>query len=57
LTEHNVPVRLGLRQAGFAATSRTGGTATFSRDLADAPAYPEWVAVDDRLSPRPGVPA
>jgi methoxymalonate biosynthesis protein len=57
LTDRNVPVRLGLRQAGFAATSRTGGTATFSRDLADAPAYPEWVAVDDRLSPRPGVPA
>ncbi len=49
LTERNVPVRLGLRQAGFAAAARHGDTAVFARELAAEPAYPDWVAVDDRL--------
>jgi len=49
LTERNVPVRLGLRQAGFAASSRDGDAAVFVRDLAGEPAYPDWITVDDRL--------
>ncbi len=49
LTERNVPVRLGLRQAGFAAAGRDGDTAVFARDLADEPPYPDWITVDDRL--------
>ncbi|MFL6129360.1 MAG: hypothetical protein ACJ73E_09875 [Mycobacteriales bacterium] len=49
LTERNVPVRLGLRQAGFAAAGRAGDTAVFVRDLAAEPSYPDWVTVDDRM--------
>lgn len=49
LTERNVPVRLGLRAAGFAAASRDGDTAVFARDLDPAPAYPEWVTVREDL--------
>ena len=51
LTERNVPIRLGLKQAGFAASARDGDTAVFVRDLDDEPAYPDWVTVDDRLVP------
>lgn len=54
LTERNVPVRLGLGQAGFAAAGRDGDTAVFARDLADEPSYPDWITVDDRLAPGPG---
>lgn len=53
LTERNVPVRLGLRQAGFAAASRTDDTAVFVRDLDGEIAYPDWVTVDDRLAGGP----
>jgi len=49
LTERNVPVRLGLRQAGFAAAGRAGDVAVFALDLAEEPSYPDWVAVIDRL--------
>lgn len=49
LTERNVPVRLGLKQAGFTARSRSGELAVFARDLADPPAYPSWVAVREEL--------
>lgn len=49
LTERNVPVRLGLRQAGFSAAGREGEVAVFERDLADEPSYPDWITVDDRL--------
>jgi methoxymalonate biosynthesis protein len=49
LTERNVPIRLGLRQAGFGAAGRSGDTAVFTRDLAGEPSYPDWVTVDDRL--------
>jgi FkbH-like protein len=49
LTERNVPVRLGLKQAGFAAAGRTGDTAVYARDLADPPAYPDWIAVAEEL--------
>lgn len=48
LTERNVPVRLGLKEAGFTAAGRSGDTATYRRDLADLPAYPEWVGVTER---------
>jgi hypothetical protein len=51
LTERNVPVRLGLRQAGFAAAGRAGEVAVFARDLAAEPSYPDWITVDDRLAP------
>jgi len=52
LTERNVPVRLGLGQAGFRTAGRVGDAAVFSRDLTAAePAYPDWVTVDDRLAP------
>jgi methoxymalonate biosynthesis protein len=47
LTERNVPVRLGLKQAGFTATGRSGDTATY--EPAEPPAYPDWVTVEDRL--------
>jgi len=50
LTERNVPVRLGLKQAGFTAAGRDGDTAVFARELAEPPAYPSWVAVEDRLA-------
>jgi methoxymalonate biosynthesis protein len=49
LTERNVPVRLGLRQAGFTAVSRDGDTAVFGRDLGPAPRYQDWITVEDRL--------
>ena len=49
LTERNVPVRLGLKQAGFAAASRDGDTAVFARDLDPAPSYPHWIAVREDL--------
>ena len=49
LTERNVPVRLGLKQAGFGAVERAGDTAVFVRDLDAEPSYPDGVAVDDRL--------
>jgi methoxymalonate biosynthesis protein len=52
LTDRNVPVRLGLRQAGFAAAARDGDLAVFARDLADEPSYPDWVTVEDRLGER-----
>jgi FkbH-like protein len=48
LTERNVPVRLGLKEAGFAAGPRDGDTAVYSRDLGDPPAYPDWVEVVER---------
>ena len=52
LTGRNVPVRLGLKQAGFVAATRDGDTAVFIRDLTGTePAYPDWVTVDDRLCP------
>lgn len=60
LTERNVPVRLGLRQAGFTAAGRDGDVATFALDLADEPSYPDWITVDDRLvapADRPGAAA
>lgn len=50
LSERNVPVRLGLKLAGFTAAGRDGETAFFARELTDEPAYPQWVAVDDRLT-------
>jgi methoxymalonate biosynthesis protein len=49
LTERNVPVRLGLKQAGFAAAGRTGDVATYALDLATAPAYLDWVTVAEEL--------
>ncbi len=49
LTERNVPVRLGLKQAGFAATGRTGDVAVYALDLAGVPAYPGWVTVTEQL--------
>ncbi|HEX6756197.1 MAG TPA: HAD-IIIC family phosphatase [Mycobacteriales bacterium] len=51
LTERNVPVRLGLKEAGFTAVAREGDVATYARDLGDAPAYPAWVEVEDRIAP------
>jgi FkbH-like protein len=50
LTERNVPVRLGLKQAGFGAVERTGDTAVFAHDLDTEPSYPDWVTVEDRLA-------
>jgi FkbH-like protein len=50
LTARNVPVRLGLKQVGFGAVERAGDTAVFALDLDAEPSYPDWVAVDDRLS-------
>ncbi|HEV7656405.1 MAG TPA: HAD-IIIC family phosphatase [Mycobacteriales bacterium] len=50
LTERNVPVRLGLKQAGFTASSRASDdAAVYGRDLAAAPEYPGWVDVEERL--------
>lgn len=48
LTERNVPVRLGLRQAGFTALSRSDGIASYGLELGDSPAYPDWIAVEER---------
>lgn len=51
LTERNVPVRLGLRQAGFTAVSRTGDSALYGLDVASAPSapsYPDWIDVEER---------
>ncbi|HST65585.1 MAG TPA: HAD-IIIC family phosphatase [Mycobacteriales bacterium] len=47
LTERNVPVRLGLRQAGFTAVSRSTGSAVYGLDLAAAPSYPDWIDVEE----------
>jgi methoxymalonate biosynthesis protein len=49
LTERNVPVRLGLKRAGFAAAGRTGDVAVYALDLTGAPAYPGWITVTERL--------
>lgn len=56
LTDRNVPVRLGLKQAGFTAGTRSGDTATYARELADLPPYPAWVTVTDRLTGPASVP-
>jgi methoxymalonate biosynthesis protein len=48
LTERNVPVRLGLKQAGFTALSRAGDTAVFGRTVTGPPPYPDWVTVEER---------
>jgi methoxymalonate biosynthesis protein len=48
LTERNVPVRLGLKSAGFTAVSRDGDVGTFALAVDGPPAYPAWVAVDER---------
>jgi FkbH-like protein len=50
LTDRNVPVRLGLKEAGFTAAGRSGEVATFTRDLTEVPGYPAWISVDDRLA-------
>lgn len=49
LTERNVPVRLGVKQAGLTATGRTGDIATYGLDLGAAPSYPDWIAVEEAL--------
>jgi methoxymalonate biosynthesis protein len=49
LTERNVPIRLGLKQAGFTAVSRTGDAAVYGRDLAGPPSYPDWITVAEQL--------
>lgn len=49
LTERNVPVRLGLKQAGFSAASRAGPVAVYGLELASAPSYPDWIDVEERL--------
>ena len=49
LTERNVPIRLGLKQAGFTAAGRTGDVARYLLELATAPAYPGWVSVTEQL--------
>ena len=49
LTERNVPIRLGLKQAGFTAVSRAGDTAVYGLELAAAPSYPDWVDVREQL--------
>jgi FkbH-like protein len=49
LTERNVPVRLGLKQAGFAAESRTADIAVYGLDVAVPPSYPDWIDVRERL--------
>ena len=48
LTERNVPVRLGLKEAGFSAVSRSGDLGVFALELSEPPAYPSWVTVDER---------
>jgi methoxymalonate biosynthesis protein len=49
LTERNVPVRLGLKQAGYTAAGRTGEVAVYALDLAAPPAYPSWITVTEHL--------
>jgi methoxymalonate biosynthesis protein len=49
LTERNVPIRLGLKQAGFGAAGRTGDLAVYALDLTAPPAYPEWIVVTEQL--------
>ena len=49
LTERNVPIRLGLKQAGFTAAGRSGDVAVYALDLTAAPAYPGWISVTERL--------
>jgi methoxymalonate biosynthesis protein len=48
LTERNVPIRLGLKQAGFTAAGRNGDVAVYALDLAAAPAYPAWISVTEQ---------
>lgn len=48
LTERNVPIRLGLKQAGFTAAGRTGDVAAYTLDLAEIPAYPGWITVTEQ---------
>jgi len=48
LTERNVPIRLGLKQAGFTAAGRTGDVAAYTLDLAETPAYPGWITVAEQ---------
>ena len=48
LTERNVPIRLGLKQAGFTAAGRTGDVAAYTLGLADIPAYPGWITVTEQ---------
>jgi methoxymalonate biosynthesis protein len=49
LTERNVPIRLGLKRAGFVAAGRTGDVARYALELTAAPAYPGWVDVTEQL--------
>ena len=49
LSERNVPVRLGLKQAGFTAGDRTADVAVYRLDLTGAPAYPDWITVTEQL--------
>ena len=49
LTERNVPIRLGLKQAGFVAAGRTDDVAVYALDLTGDPAYPGWITVAERL--------
>ena len=49
LTERNVPIRLGLKQAGFVAAGRTGDVAGYALDLTADPAYPGWITVAEQL--------
>ena len=48
LTERNVPIRLGLKQAGFTAAGRTGDLAAYTLDLAGIPAYQDWITVTEQ---------
>jgi methoxymalonate biosynthesis protein len=48
LTERNVPIRLGLKQAGFTAAGRTGDVAAYTLDLAETPTYPGWITVTEQ---------
>jgi len=51
LSERNVPVRLGLKQAGFTAAGRavSGDVAVYALDLTGVPAYPGWITVTEQL--------
>jgi FkbH-like protein len=49
LTVRNVPIRLGLKRAGFVAAGRTGDVARYALELTAAPAYPGWVDVTEQL--------
>jgi FkbH-like protein len=48
LTERNVPVRLGLKQAGFTAAGRDRDLAVYGLELDSAPSYPHWVTVEEQ---------